>query len=39
MRVIGVPYLDGITLDADVVAPSLAHPSVHAALGLVPGAA
>ena len=34
MRVIGVPYLDDIVLDADVVAPSLAHPDVHAALGL-----
>jgi hypothetical protein len=39
MRVIGVPYLDGISLDADVVAPSLAHPSVHAALGLRPSPA
>jgi HAD superfamily hydrolase (TIGR01509 family) len=39
MRVIGVPYLDGIILEADVVAPSLAHPSVHAALGLGPRAA
>lgn len=34
MRVIGVPYLDGITLDADVVAPRLDHPEVLAALGL-----
>lgn len=37
MRVVGVPYLDGITLDADVVAPSLAGPAVHAALGLRAG--
>jgi HAD superfamily hydrolase (TIGR01509 family) len=36
MRVIGVPYLDGIVLDADVVAPSLAAPEVYAALGLGP---
>ena len=34
MLVIGVPYLDGITLDADVVAASLAAPEVFEALGL-----
>lgn len=34
MLVVGVPYLDGITLEADVVAPSLADPVVLAALGL-----
>ena len=34
MRVIGVPYFDDIVLAADVVAPSLDHPSVLAALGL-----
>ena len=34
MRVVGVPYLDGIVLDAHVVAPSLAAPEVYAALGL-----
>ena len=36
MRVIGVPYLDGIVLDADVVAASLADAAVHTALGLGP---
>ena len=36
MRVIGVPYLDGILLDADVVAASLAAPEVFAALDLGP---
>lgn len=40
MRVIGVPYLPGLELDADVVAPSLAHATVSAALGLgVPSSA
>lgn len=34
MTVIGVPYLDDLPLDADVVASSLADPAVHAALGL-----
>jgi HAD superfamily hydrolase (TIGR01509 family) len=34
MRVIGVPFLEDITLDADVVAPSLASPEVYDALGL-----
>jgi HAD superfamily hydrolase (TIGR01509 family) len=36
MRVVGVPYLAGIVLDADVVAGSLADDAVHAALGLRP---
>ncbi len=34
LRVLGVPYLDDLDLDADVVAPSLADPAIHAALGL-----
>jgi HAD superfamily hydrolase (TIGR01509 family) len=34
MVVIGVPSLEGVELDADVVAASLAEPAVHAALGL-----
>jgi HAD superfamily hydrolase (TIGR01509 family) len=34
MTVIGVPYLDDLELDADVVATSLADPAVHAACGL-----
>jgi HAD superfamily hydrolase (TIGR01509 family) len=34
LRVVGVPYLDDLVLDADVVAPSLADPSVYGALGL-----
>jgi HAD superfamily hydrolase (TIGR01509 family) len=37
MRVIGVPYLDDIHLDAHVVATSLAGVEVHAALGLTSG--
>lgn len=35
LYVVGVPYLDDIELpDADLVAPSLADPAVHAVLGL-----
>ena len=34
MLVIGVPSLDGVALDADVVAPALTHSSVRQALGL-----
>jgi HAD superfamily hydrolase (TIGR01509 family) len=34
MVVVGVPSLDGVALDADVVAPALTHPSVRGALGL-----
>jgi HAD superfamily hydrolase (TIGR01509 family) len=34
MTVVGVPYLDDLELDADVVASSLADPAVHAACGL-----
>jgi HAD superfamily hydrolase (TIGR01509 family) len=34
MTVIGVPYLDDLELDADVVAASLADPAVRAACGL-----
>lgn len=34
MFVVGVPSLDGIVLDVDLVAPSLAAPAVHAVLGL-----
>jgi HAD superfamily hydrolase (TIGR01509 family) len=34
LRVLGVPYLDDLDLDAHVVAPSLADPAIHAALGL-----
>jgi HAD superfamily hydrolase (TIGR01509 family) len=39
MRVIGVPYLDDIHLEAHVVAASLADAEVHAALGLSAGSA
>jgi beta-phosphoglucomutase-like phosphatase (HAD superfamily) len=39
VRVIGVPYLDDLHLEADVVAPSLRHPAVHRALGLSGGCA
>ena len=34
MLVVGVPSLEGVALDADVVAPALTHPSVRRALGL-----
>jgi HAD superfamily hydrolase (TIGR01509 family) len=34
MFVIGIPSLDGIVLEADLVAPSLAAPEVHDVLGL-----
>lgn len=34
MRVVGVPYLPDMALDADVVASSLADPAVYAFLGL-----
>jgi HAD superfamily hydrolase (TIGR01509 family) len=34
MLVIGVPSLEGVALDADVVAPALTHPRVRQALGL-----
>lgn len=34
MRVVGVPYLPDLALDADLVAPSLADPAVHELLGL-----
>jgi HAD superfamily hydrolase (TIGR01509 family) len=34
--VIGVPALEGIVLDADLVAPSLGDPAVHALVGLRP---
>ena len=37
MTVIGVPYLDDLSLDADVVARSLADAEVYAALGLSGG--
>lgn len=36
MTVVGVPYLDDLELDADVVAASLADPAVYAACGLQP---
>ena len=34
MRTVGVPSVDGIALDADVVAPSLSDPAVWRAVGL-----
>ncbi|WP_205695765.1 HAD family phosphatase [Conexibacter sp. SYSU D00693] len=34
LTVVGVPYLEDLVLDADVVARSLADPAVHAACGL-----
>jgi len=37
MFVIGIPSLEGVELDADLVAPSLADPAVYAALGIAPG--
>ena len=37
MFVIGIPSLEGVELDADLVAPTLADPAVYAALGIAPG--
>jgi len=37
MFVIGIPSLEGVELDADLVAPSLGDPAVYAALGIAPG--
>jgi hypothetical protein len=38
MRVVGVPSVPGVVLDADVVARSLEDPAVWSALGLNAGA-
>jgi len=37
MFVIGIPSLEGVELDADLVAPSLGDPAVYAALRIAPG--
>jgi len=37
MFVIGIPSLEGVELDADLVAPSLSDPAVYTALGITPG--